>query len=125
MVGIGYFIEQIADLVLIFSVPPLLPPARPTAQFNNPGQSFTISWSNITSPFNGYTLTVSPFNPCNEPPDVDCNTMYVCSGWSASNQPNMFEFSVNAVCGSVVGSRSAAASVNLQGNLHCAAVVPG
>ena len=96
-----------------------LPPDRPTVQFNNPGQSFTVSWNNITSPFNGYNVTVSPSNPCIESPNVGCNTAYVCSGWSASNQPNMFEFSVSAVCGSVVGSRSAAASFNLQGNLHC------
>ena len=114
MVGIGYFIKQIADLVLIFT-DSQLPPARPTAQFNNPGQSFKIAWNNITSPFSGYNVTVSPFNPCTEPPDVSCNTVYVCSGWPASDQQNMFEFSVSAVCGSVVGSRSAAASVNLQG----------
>ena len=102
---------------LSFIDPPLLPPDRPTVQFNNPGQSFTISWNNITSPFTGYNVTVSPSNPCTQSPDVSCNTAYVCSGWSASGQPNVFEFSVNAVCGSVVGSESAGTSVNLQGIL--------
>ena len=125
MVGICYCNKEIADLVLIFTGSPL-PPARPTVQFNSPGQFFTVSWNNIASPFNGYTVTVSPFNPCNESPDVGCNTAYVCSGWSASNQPNMFEFSVSAVCGSMVGSRSAAATVNLQGTFHWyIAVFPG
>ena len=116
---------KIADLVLIFTGSPL-PPARPTVQFNNPGQSFTVSWNNITFPFNGYTVAVSPSNPCTQSPDVGCNIAYVCSGWSASNQPNMFEFSVSAVCGSVVRSRSAVASVNLQGTFHrYIAVFPG
>ena len=115
---IGYCIKQSADLVLFFTGPPP-PPGRPTVQFNDPEQYFTVSWNNVMFPFNGYTVPVSPSNPCTEPPDVDCNTMYVCSGWSASGQPNMFEFSVNAVCGSVVGSRSATASVNLQGIFHC------
>ena len=102
---------------LSFTDPP--PPAQPTVQFNNAEQSFTVSWNNITSPFNGYTVAVSPFNPCNEPPDVSCNTTYVCSGWSASSQPNMLEFSVNAVCGSVVGRSNAAATVNLQSIFYC------
>ena len=123
-VGIHYCIKKIADLVLIFTGSPL-PPARPTVQFNNPGQSFTVSWNCIASPFIGYNVAVSPFNPCTQEPDVSCNTAYVCSGWSASNQQNMFEFSISAVCGNVVGSRSAAASVNLQGTFHCVAVVPG
>ena len=125
VVGICYCIKQIADLVLIFTGSPL-PPARPTVHFNSPGQSFTVSWNNITSPFNGYTVAVSPSNPCTQPPVVSCNTVYVCSGWSATDQPNVFEFSVSAVCGSVVGGRSAAASVNLQGTFHWyIAVFPG
>jgi len=101
-----------------FTDPPP-PPATPTVQFHKPGQSFTVSWSVIASPFSGYTVSVSPSNPCTESPEVGCNTTYVCSGWSASDQLNTFDFRVDAFCGNLVSNGSSAARVNLQGTNSC------
>lgn len=100
-------------------IDPLQSPATPTVQFHNPGQSFTVSWSDIASPFSGYTVSVSPSNPCTESPEVGCNTTYICSGWSASDQLNTFDFRVDAFCGNLVANGSSAARVNLQGTNFC------